>query len=146
MQQDVQLNFLDFVLNHYIVVTVFLVSSYFVVVNTVKMKLSKVGMLSPMQVAEKINREDAMVLDVRSQEDFATGHLPRAVSVIESDILNDNLGYVSRDRDRPVILVDKDGTRTYELGEQLLRIGFKSVYALHGGMYSWAQEGLPSVR
>ncbi len=146
MQPEVQLSFLDFVLNHYILVAVFLVSLYVVVVNTIKMKLSRVGMLSPMEVAEKINRDNALILDVRSNEDFALGHLPGALNVIESDILNNNLGNASRDKTRPAVIVDKDGTRTYELGNELLKIGFKSVFALHGGMFVWQQEGLPTVR
>jgi rhodanese-related sulfurtransferase len=146
MQPEVQLSFLDFVLNHYILVAVFLVSLYVVVVNTVKMRLSKVGMLSPMEVAEKINRENALILDVRSNEEFALGHLPGSLNVIESDILNNNLGNVSKDRERPAVIVDKDGTRTYELGNELIKNGFKSVFALHGGMFTWQQEGLPTVK
>ncbi|MBQ8706635.1 MAG: rhodanese-like domain-containing protein [Succinivibrionaceae bacterium] len=146
MQPDVQLSFLDFVLNHYILVAVFLVSLYVVVVNTIKMKVSKVRMLSPQDVVYRINHDNALVLDVRAADEYAAGHLPEAVNVIESDVQNDNLGNIAKDRSRPVVIIDKDGTRTYELGAYLLKAGFVSVSALHGGMFSWQQEGLPTVR
>ncbi len=146
MEPEVHLSFLDFVLNHYFLVGIFLVSLYVVVVNTIKMKVSKVVMLSPLQVAEKINRDNALVLDVRSSEEFVAGHLTQAVNVIESDIKNDNLGVISKDKSRPVVVVDRDGTRTYEIGNDLVKIGFTSVGALHGGVYIWQQAGLPLVK
>lgn len=141
-----ELDFLTFVLNHPVLIAVFLISAYFVIVNTIKMKLSKVKMLNPAEVSLLINRENALVLDLRPRAEYDLGHVTSAVSAIETDLEKDNLGEIAKDHNKPVIVIDKDGTRTYELGEHLVKNGFTQVYALRGGIFSWQQSNLPLVK
>ena len=61
-----ELDFFKFVLNHPVLVAIFSISLYFVIVNTIKMKLSKVKMVSPSELALLVNRDNAVILDVRS--------------------------------------------------------------------------------
>lgn len=144
--EDVQLTFWEFILNHPILIAVFLIALYFTIVNTIKMKLSKVKIVTPNELAISVNHFDTIVLDIRSSDEFKIGHISQAINVIESDIQKDNLGSISKDKSKPVIIVDKDGTRTYELGAMLLNIGFKDVSALRGGIFNWQQAGMPLVK
>ena len=138
-----ELDFFKFVLNHPVLVAIFSISLYFVIVNTIKMKLSKVKMVSPSELALLVNRDNAVILDVRSPAEFDAGHVAGAVRENESDIQKDNLG---KDKTKPVVVLDKDGTRTYELGGYLVKNGFEKVYALRGGILMWQQCSLPLVK
>ena len=115
-----ELDFFKFVLNHPVLVAIFSISLYFVIVNTIKMKLSKVKMVSPSELALLVNRDNAVILDVRSPAEFDAGHVAGAVRENESDIQKDNLAAIGKDKTKPVVVLDKDGTRTYELGGYLV--------------------------
>lgn len=141
-----ELDFFKFVLNHPVLVAIFSISLYFVIVNTIKMKLSKVKMVSPSELALLVNRDNAVILDARSPAEFDAGHVAGAVRENESDIQKDNLAAIGKDKTKPVVVLDKDGTRTYELGGYLVKNGFEKVYALRGGILMWQQCSLPLVK
>ena len=93
-----ELDFFKFVLNHPVLVAIFSISLYFVIVNTIKMKLSKVKMVSPSELALLVNRDNAVILDVRSPAEFDAGHVAGAVRENESDIQKDNLAAIGKDK------------------------------------------------
>lgn len=143
--EEIHLSFIDFILNHVVLVAIFLITLYITIVGTIKIKLSKVKIISPMELALMVNRKNATVLDVRQNAEFVQGHITNSVNVIESDVINDNLGRVANDKTKSIIIIDKDGTKNYELGNTLVRNGFSDVSALKSGILAWQQAGLPLV-
>lgn len=143
--EDVQLSFVDFILNHAVLTAIFIITLYITVVGTIKIKLSKVKIITPMDLALMVNHGNAVVLDVRQNAEFVQGHITNSVNVIESEIIGDNLGRSVSDKTRAVILIDKDGTKNYELGNQLVKNGYSDVSALKNGILAWQQSGLPLV-
>jgi rhodanese-related sulfurtransferase len=87
-----------------------------------------------------INREDALVLDVRDPGEFGTGHILGAKNVPLSR-LND--AEVAKRKDRPMIVYDEGGERSSKALAALKKRGFTRVVNLTGGLRAWQQAGLP---
>ena len=96
--------------------------------------------VSPQEATLMINREDAVVLDVRSPEDFGKGHILNARNVPLSQ-LEGRAGELHKHKARPVIVCE-DGARSSATGV-LRKMGLEKVYVLAGGLSAWQQAGLP---
>ncbi|HHC09546.1 MAG TPA: rhodanese-like domain-containing protein [Actinobacteria bacterium] len=88
---------------------------------------------------------DLVVLDVRTPEEFAAGHLPGAINVdfYASDFA-DQLDRL--DKDVPYLLYCRSGNRSGQTMPILEDLGFSEVYELAGGILSWEAAGLPLER
>ena len=87
-----------------------------------------------------INREDALVLDVREPGEYAAGHILGAKNVPLSR-LDD--GELAKRKDRPVIVYCDGGERAGKAISILKKQGFARVVNLSGGLKAWQQAGLP---
>jgi hydroxyacylglutathione hydrolase len=84
------------------------------------------------------------VIDVRPVADFATGHIPGAVSIRLRDQFATWLGWVVPD-DVPLGFVLSGGQNTAEVAWQALKIGYENLAGqLDGGMAAWQADGGPS--
>jgi len=88
-------------------------------------------------------RAPPLLLDVRTPEEFADGHIEGAVRV-------DSVGEaLQRLRLQPagvsVVLYCSVGQRSSALADRLLARGTRSIYNLEGSVFEWANEGLPVV-
>lgn len=93
----------------------------------------------------KINRENAVVIDVRTSGEFVTGHVPESIN-IPRDALKGRLSELEKFRGRPLILNCASGARAGGACGELKRLGFENVFKLSGGMNSWIQAGLPMAK
>lgn len=89
-----------------------------------------------------INREDALVLDVRDPGNYGAGHILGAKNLPLAR-LEEGAGDIAKRKDRPVIVYDEDGQRTAKATSALKRQGFTQVVNLSGGLGAWRQAGLP---
>jgi rhodanese-related sulfurtransferase len=92
------------------------------------------------RATQLINREDALVVDVRDPGEFGTGHILGAKNVPLSRI---DAGEVDiKAKDTPLI-VCCDGNRSQKAVAGLKKLGFTNVANLSGGIGAWRQAGLP---
>jgi len=85
---------------------------------------------------------DLVVLDVRTPEEFAEGHLEGAVLVDFYDAdFADQLAAL--DPDVPYLLYCRSGNRSGETLGVMEQLGFTSVADVDGGIVAWADAGLP---
>ena len=98
--------------------------------------------LSPTQAVLLINREKANVVDVRSAEEFASGHLigSRHVAV---DKIAAELTKTVPDKKRPLLLVCASGMRSQKAQRIALQMGYEKVHSLGGGLKNWHDANLP---
>ena len=101
--------------------------------------------LSPMDATQLINREDAVVLDVRSDGEFNQGHIVNAVNIPQKS-LDDQLSKLEKYRDRPIITACRNGQTALGVGNRLRKNGFEQVYNLAGGLMAWEGANLPLVK
>lgn len=82
------------------------------------------------------------LLDVRTREEFATGHLPGAV-LIPVDELARRLDELPRDRGTPVLVYCGSGPRARTAAALLAQSGYTKVSELEGGVRAWRAERRP---
>ena len=87
-----------------------------------------------------INREDALVVDVRDPGEYGAGHILGAKNVPLSR-LDD--GELVKRKERPVIVYCDSGERAGKALSVLKKQGFARVVNLSGGIGAWQQAGLP---
>jgi rhodanese-related sulfurtransferase len=85
--------------------------------------------------------EDLLFVDVRTPEEYASGHVPGAVN-IPKDQLPSRLAELETARDRLVVYCER-GPRAAVAAATLLRAGFTGVRHLAGDMAGWRAAGLP---
>lgn len=82
---------------------------------------------------------DHILIDVRTPEEFASGHIPGAVN-ISVDELAQRLNEIPQDK--PVVLYCRSGNRSNQAAQILERAGYTQIYDL-GGIITWVQQGYP---
>lgn len=96
------------------------------------------------QATQLINREDALVLDVREAADYAAGHIIGAKNVPFARIESGTLpGDMAKRKEKPVIVYCDQGASGAKAAAALRKQGFTRVLNLAGGLAAWRQAGLP---
>lgn len=98
--------------------------------------------LSPAEATLLMNREDALVLDVRETGEWTSGHIPGARHITLAQ-LDKRISEIEKFRDRPIIVCCASGTRSSSACGQLKKGGFQKVYSLAGGISGWLEANLP---
>ncbi|HEY8070050.1 MAG TPA: rhodanese-like domain-containing protein [Burkholderiales bacterium] len=98
--------------------------------------------VNTLEATQLINRSDALVVDLRSAEDYAKGHILGAKSLPLAD-LERRAGELEKHKSKPVIVHCGDGNRAGGGVAALRKLGFGSVSNLSGGYAAWQQAGLP---
>jgi rhodanese-related sulfurtransferase len=94
------------------------------------------------QATHLINREDAIIIDVREPNEFAAGHVLGAKNVPLARLVAGTTD-ISKRKDRPLIVYCDGGERAGKAASHLKRQGFARVVNLTGGLGGWQQAGLP---
>jgi glyoxylase-like metal-dependent hydrolase (beta-lactamase superfamily II)/rhodanese-related sulfurtransferase len=95
--------------------------------------------LSPDEFEQVANESGAIILDVRHQDDFAKGHIPRSIFIGLDGSFAPWVGALVADTEQPILLVTPEG-REEETVIRLSRVGFDHTLGyLKGGFDSWKQ-------
>ena len=84
--------------------------------------------------------ETLYVLDVRSPEEYASGHVPGAIN-IPYDQIASRMAEVPKDQD--VVLYCKSGRRAGIAAEVLAGQGYERLQHLEGDIVAWVEKGRP---
>lgn len=131
--------------NHPILTLGWVAIAFMIIQMTVKMKLSKVKVISNAIAIQMINNQNAAVVDLRNADNFKKGHIAESINILPIDIKNGSTKSIDKYKALPVILVDENDLNTVALGETLSKQGFNHLFALKGGIAGWNGENLPLV-
>lgn len=101
--------------------------------------------ISSRQAIFLINKQQALVLDLRDNTEFDAGHIVGARHVSLSG-LADQIKLLKDYQHQPVILVCKLGQHSGAAGKLLRKQGFTQVMRLSGGISGWLGDNLPLVK
>lgn len=96
--------------------------------------------IAPDEAKELLDNGQAILIDVREEEEYQVTNIPNAVlhplsSFDPSEVENDN---------KEIIVQCRSGRRSMDACEQLLEAGVEQkVYNLEGGILAWEEEGYP---
>jgi rhodanese-related sulfurtransferase len=111
----------------------------------IRRTLSGVKQVGPVEATRLINHANAIVIDVREDNEYRAGHIVNALHVPTSQMGTAN-GRLEKYKDRPMILYCRSGQNSARLGSRLRRHGFGAVYNLKGGMLAWQNANLPTSK
>jgi rhodanese-related sulfurtransferase len=101
--------------------------------------------LSPVEATMLINREDAVVIDLRDQGEFTQGHIPNARHIPLTE-LERRTAELEKLKARPLIFCCASGMRSNSAISKLKKAGFDNLFNLRGGMFEWQKAGQPVSR
>jgi rhodanese-related sulfurtransferase len=101
--------------------------------------------VQPPGLTALVNRDNALVVDLRPIGDFEKGHIPGSKNVQMSQFDPESKQFAAA-RALPVVLVCKAGQTAGDAARRLHKAGFERVYVLDGGIGSWQQAALPLAR
>lgn len=138
-------NLPQFVQNNILLVAIFAVLLVMLIAGEFSRLTRKYKAISPGQLTQLINRENALVIDVSAIADYQAGHVigARHVAMSQFDPESKDLQKV---KDLPVVVVCKTGQTAAGACERLAKAGFAKVYWLEGGMQAWTGADLPLTR
>lgn len=134
--------FFEFVSNHLILVAAFLGLLVLFVANETRRGGRSV---SAQELVNLVNRDNALVLDVRDRKEFEEGHIVDAVN-IPFPALESRLSELDKHKGRPIVVACKLGQHSGPAGTILARNGHESVARLAGGIGEWRGAQLPLVK
>lgn len=135
----------SFIANHwelFLALAVILVLLYF---NMAGHALRGYKRASPLEATQLMNRQNAVVLDVREANEFKQGHILGAVHV-PLGFLDKRVSELDKYKDRPIIVNCRSGQRSARAAGVLKKHGFETVYNLDGGLTAWQSANLPVTR
>ena len=136
-------NYLQFASNHPLLVGALLVSFFVLVFSELRRKSRGLTSVEPQAAVGLINA-DAVVIDLRSAEAFARGHIVNAKN-IPFDELDANKEKITKLATKPILTVCDAGMTSTRAVDALRKAGIESVYGLKGGIAAWTQANLPLV-
>lgn len=104
-----------------------------------------VARLTPAEATLLMNREDALVLDVRETGEWSSGHITGARHITLAQ-LEKRMSEIEKFKDRPIIVVCATGNRSSSACGQLKKGGFEKVFSLGGGISGWSEANLPLTK
>jgi len=134
--------FFQFIVNHPFLVGTFVLLLALFIRNETKRGGHSV---SVQQLVDLVNREGAIVLDVRDKKEFQAGHIVDAIS-IPFATLESRVEELKKYKDKPIIVTCKMGQHAGAAGTLLRKQGFENVSRLTGGMAEWLNQNLPVIK
>lgn len=133
---------MKFILDNIFLIGIALISGGALLLPLLQRRGAKVSQL---QATQYINQGKTLVLDVRSADEFATGHLPNAKNIPLAEI-NNRLKEIEKSKNAVVITVCATGVRSSNAVSVLNKAGFAQVFSLEGGTEAWKTQGMPIVK
>jgi len=135
--------YLEFAGNHPLLVSA-LVFSFFVLIFTeLQRKARGLTNLEPQDAVRLINN-DAVVIDLRSPEAFARGHIVNARNVPSEELAANN-DKITKYAKKTIVAVCDAGMTSSKLVDSLRKTGIENIFGLKGGINAWTQANLPLV-
>ncbi|MBB6445146.1 rhodanese-like domain-containing protein [Bacillus benzoevorans] len=86
---------------------------------------------------ELIDKNEVVVIDVRTEAEYKEGHIPNATLIPEDEIDN---RMEDLDKDTSYLMVCRSGNRSSNASEMLAKSGFTHIKNMKGGMNEWTYE------
>ncbi len=101
--------------------------------------------LNPTQVTRLMNHEEAVIVDIRTPEAYASGHIIDAMSLPLSSF-QEKAKKLEKFKSKPIVIVCMTGTDSPRATALLKQQGFNNVQLLAGGIRAWRDANLPLVK
>ena len=91
-------------------------------------------------VVQKMNQENAILIDIRSNDLFKAAHIAQARNISQAELESKAANLA---KDKPIVVVCEHGRNAPKAVATLRKLGFEQLFTLEGGLQGWIQAGLP---
>ncbi len=111
--------------------------------NTIPKVLEKLNNNSVPYVSVEalLEMENYILLDAREIIEFNVSHIENAINVGFDNFDDKKLSSFIKDKNTIIVVYCSIGVRSEKIGEKLLKLGYKNVFNLYGGIFEWKNEG-----
>ena len=134
---------LEFTSNNTMLVVLLMISLFVLIFSELRRKASGMVAVDPTAAVALINN-DGIVIDLRSNEAFAHGHIVNAKNIPYAE-MDAHTEKIEKFKNKPIVAVCDAGVTSTKAVAALRNSGFVSAYGLKGGMNAWTQAGMPVV-
>ncbi len=107
--------------------------------------LADVPAVSPQQAAQMQSEQNAVIIDVRENDEWNAGHIDNAIHIPLNDIQN-RLKELAKYQNQPVITQCRSGARSAKAADILAKSGFINVHNMDGGLNAWQKANLKTIQ
>ncbi len=104
------------------------------------------GMISTAEAVRLMNREKAVLIDVREPAEFAAGHAAGARSVPLGALGGAAVKGLPTNKTLPLVVICASGARASKAALLLRKQGYQNVQPMAGGVNAWREANLPVER
>ena len=98
--------------------------------------------ISQEEAKEIMDTQEVIILDVREQDEYDSGHIPDAVLLPVGTIDEDTAAAVIPEKDSTVLVYCRSGNRSKTASSALVELGYAEIYEF-GGIKTWPYETEP---
>ncbi|MFM2481761.1 rhodanese-like domain-containing protein [Celerinatantimonas sp. YJH-8] len=137
---------IEFIQTHLLLCALWVVLLAAVIYSFIVPLLSGVKGIAYQQVTQLINKRDAVIVDVRSGDQYRKGHIAGSVNLTQSKVTVDDLKAYEKYREQPIVVACELGNKASVVARVFSKAGFKEVYFMQGGINAWNSANLPLVK
>lgn len=133
---------LPFLQQHWILVGLLIIILIAITITEALHNQSKLSYVTPQQLVEMMNRDQCVVVDVRSKNAFTDGHIIKSVNLPAASI-KQHLDKLQDYTDQTLVVVAEQEPEAMKSAKVISYEGFEHVKVLKGGLRAWREEKLP---
>jgi rhodanese-related sulfurtransferase len=131
----------QFLQDNWMLVSVAVVSGGMLTWSFIGSRLSGVEQADTLKATRLFN-DDALILDVREDKEYAAGHIPKAKHIPLGQLGN-RLNELEKFKGKPILVTCRSGHRSGRACGMLKKAGFETVFNQAGGIIAWERANLP---
>ncbi len=101
--------------------------------------------VSPQQAAQMQSEKNAVIVDVRENDEWNAGHIAGAIHIPLGDI-SSRITELTKYQNQPVITQCRSGARSAKAADMLIKAGFNNVHNMEGGITAWQKADLKTIQ
>jgi len=105
----------------------------------------KFKMVNTNQAVKLMNQDETIIVDVREDKEIKDGIIQGAQHITLAQ-LNDRIGHLGTNKQVPILVYCRTGTRSSSACNTITKAGFENVSTLTGGILAWEAANLPTVK
>lgn len=132
----------EFLVNHWALSLALVVIVVLIIRMEMGWSFSSIPALTPSELVAKINRESAVVLDIRPQERFDDGHIVNSQHFVVAE-MDKKIKKLNKFKSKPIVVVCEKGISCQKVAKDIAGQGFEDVYYLKSGITGWKDAQMP---
>lgn len=133
---------MQFVINNMLPISIAMLSGTMLLWSMLGNRVRGIRDVDCVAALQLINHKDALVLDVREDDEYKAGHVLNS-KLIPLGKLRERMGELEKYKEQPVLVMCRNGSRSGNACAMLGKQGFAQVYNLAGGVTAWQKANLP---